>query len=60
MCSSDLRNAYFEKDNDARSGSKGDYIYRECDENGVEIISIMFEMKNEMDVWQRMRRGITI
>jgi len=41
--------AYFEKDNDARSGSKGDYIYRECDENGVEIISIMFEMKNEMD-----------
>ena len=32
-----------------RSGSKGDYIYRECDENGIEIISIMFEMKNEMD-----------
>ena len=32
-----FRNAYFEKDNDARSGSKGDYIYRECDENGVEI-----------------------
>ena len=44
-----FRNAYFEKDNDARSGSKGDYIYRECDENGVEIISIMFEMKNDMD-----------
>lgn len=44
-----FRNAYFEKDNDARSGSKGDYIYRECDENGVEIIFIMFEMKNEMD-----------
>lgn len=44
-----FRNAYFEKDNDARSGSKGDYIYRECDENGIEIISIMFEMKNEMD-----------
>ncbi len=44
-----FRNAYFEKDNDARSGSKGDYIYRECDDNGVEIISIMFEMKNEMD-----------
>lgn len=41
--------AYFEKDNDARSGSKGDFIYRECDENGVEIISIMFEMKNEME-----------
>lgn len=44
-----FQNAYFEKDNDARSGSKGDYIFRECDENGVEIISIMFEMKNEMD-----------
>ncbi|SFQ30404.1 hypothetical protein SAMN04487928_13122 [Butyrivibrio proteoclasticus] len=44
-----FRNAYFEKDNDARTGSKGDYIYRETDENGVEIISIMFEMKNEMD-----------
>lgn len=44
-----FKNAYFEKDNDARSGSKGDYIYRESDENGVEIISIMFEMKNEMD-----------
>lgn len=41
--------AYFEKDNDARSGSKGDFIYRECDENGVEVISIMFEMKNEME-----------
>ena len=39
--------AYFEKDNDARSGSKGDYIYREVDEEGNEIISIMFEMKNE-------------
>nr|MCR4990183.1 DUF2130 domain-containing protein [Lachnospiraceae bacterium] len=44
-----FKNAYFEKDNDARSGSKGDYIYRELDENGIEIISIMFEMKNEMD-----------
>lgn len=44
-----FKNAYFEKDNDARSGSKGDYIYSESDENGVEIISIMFEMKNEMD-----------
>ena len=41
--------AEFGKDNDARSGSKGDYIYREFDENGVEIISIMFEMKNEME-----------
>lgn len=44
-----FKNAYFEKDNDARTGSKGDYIFRETDENGVEIISIMFEMKNEMD-----------
>lgn len=44
-----FRNAEFGKDNDARSGSKGDYIYREYDENGIEIISIMFEMKNEMD-----------
>jgi len=42
-------NAYFEKDNDARSGSKGDYIYRENDESGTEVISIMFEMKNESD-----------
>lgn len=42
-----FRNAYFEKDNDARSGSKGDFIYREQDDDGNEIISIMFEMKNE-------------
>lgn len=42
-----FQNAYFEKDNDARTGSKGDFIYRENDENGNEIISIMFEMKNE-------------
>jgi hypothetical protein len=41
--------AYFEKDNDARSGSKGDYILRDSDEAGTEIISIMFEMKNESD-----------
>ena len=44
-----FKNAYFEKDNDVKENSKGDYIYRECDENGVEIVSIMFEMKNEMD-----------
>ncbi|MFU2205611.1 DUF2130 domain-containing protein [Streptococcus pluranimalium] len=42
-------NAQFSKDNDAKTGSKGDYIYREFDENGIEIISIMFEMKNEAD-----------
>jgi hypothetical protein len=41
--------AYFEKDNDAKTGSKGDYIYREEDQDGNEIISIMFEMKNEGD-----------
>ena len=41
--------AYFEKDNDAKTGSKGDFIYREADENGTEIVSIMFEMKNEND-----------
>lgn len=39
--------AYFEKDNDARTGSKGDYIFRDSDEAGTEIVSIMFEMKNE-------------
>lgn len=44
-----FQNAYFEKDNDARTGSKGDYIYRESDEYGTQFISIMFEMKNEMD-----------
>lgn len=44
-----FQHAYFEKDNDVRSGSKGDYIYRETDPEGVEFISIMFEMKNEMD-----------
>lgn len=44
-----FQNAYFEKDNDSKSGSKGDFIYRETDESGNEIISIMFEMKNEGD-----------
>ncbi|MBO4378504.1 MAG: DUF2130 domain-containing protein [Clostridia bacterium] len=42
-------NAYFDKDNDARTGSKGDFIFRESTEDGTEILSIMFEMKNEMD-----------
>ena len=41
--------AYFEKDNDASAGTKGDYIFRECDDAGNEVISIMFEMKNEND-----------
>ena len=44
-----FQNAYFEKDNDAKTGSKGDYIYRETDDAGNEVISIMFEMKNEGD-----------
>ncbi len=44
-----FQNAYFEKDNDAKTGSKGDYIYRESTPEGTEFISIMFEMKNEMD-----------
>ncbi len=44
-----FQNAYFEKDNDARTGSKGDFIFREESEDGTEFISIMFEMKNEMD-----------
>jgi len=44
-----FQKAYFEKDNNAKSGSKGDYIYRETDDFGNEIISIMFEMKNEGD-----------
>ena len=45
-----FKNAYFEKDNDSSSGSKGDYIFKEYDEGGNEILSIMFEMKNESDV----------
>lgn len=44
-----FQNAYFEKDNDARTGSKGDFIFRDRSEDGTEFISIMFEMKNEMD-----------
>ena len=44
-----FQKAYFEKDNDIRTGSKGDYIYREFDTDGTEFISIMFEMKNEMN-----------
>ena len=44
-----FKNVYFEKDNDVKTGSKGDFIFREFDESGTEIISIMFEMKNEAD-----------
>ncbi|WP_255529365.1 DUF2130 domain-containing protein [Salinibacterium sp. NK8237] len=49
--------AYFEKDNDARSGSKGDYIFKEADESGTEIVSIMFEMKNEADTTATKKRN---
>ena len=52
-----FRNAYFEKDNDARTGSKGDYIYREASEDGVEFISIMFEMKNENETTATKKRN---
>lgn len=44
-----LKNAYFEKDNDSKSGSKGDFIFRDKTDDGIEYISIMFEMKNESD-----------
>jgi len=50
-------NAYFEKDNDARTGSKGDFIYREKSAEGVEFISIMFEMKNEMESTDKKHRN---
>ena len=52
-----FKNAYFEKDNDASSGSKGDYIYREKDDEGTEFISIMFEMKNEADMTATKKRN---
>lgn len=52
-----FRHAEFGKDNDASTGSKGDYIYRESDENGTEIISIMFEMKNENETTSTKKRN---
>lgn len=52
-----FQNAYFEKDNNHSSGSKGDFIYRENDEHGNEIISIMFEMKNESDATATKKRN---
>ncbi len=52
-----FQNAYFEKDNDTTSGTKGDYIYRENDAQGVEIISIMFEMKNEGDETENKKKN---
>ncbi len=50
-------NAYFEKDNDGKSGSKGDYIFRDKDDAGTEIISIMFEMKNESDTTKTKKKN---
>ena len=52
-----FQNAYFEKDNDAKTGSKGDYIFRDKDSNGVEYISIMFEMKNESDTNSKKKKN---
>ena len=52
-----FQKSYFEKDNDSKSGTKGDYIYRENDEYGNEIISIMFEMKNEADATASKRKN---
>ena len=51
-------NAYFEKDNDASSGSKGDYIFRDRNEAGTEIVSIMFEMKNEGDTAATKKKNV--
>lgn len=53
-----FQNAYFEKDNDARTGSKGDYIYRDYDSDGNELISIMFEMKNESDTTSTKKKNV--
>ncbi|MDA8636718.1 DUF2130 domain-containing protein, partial [Rhodobacteraceae bacterium] len=52
-----FQTAYFDKDNDASSGSKGDYLFKDHEENGNEIISIMFEMKNEMDTTATKRKN---
>ncbi len=52
-----FQNAYFEKDNDARTGSKGDYIFKDFSQNNVEYISIMFEMKNESDATASKKRN---
>ena len=52
-----FRNAFFEKDNDASSGSKGDYIFRDFDDERNEIVSIMFEMKNELDTTSTKRKN---
>ncbi len=55
--STGFQNAYFEKDNDASTGSKGDYIFRESTDEGIEFMSIMFEMKNENDTTSTKKRN---
>jgi hypothetical protein len=57
MRSTAFARCYFEKDNDARSGSKGDYIFRDVDEAGIEAVSIMFEMKNESETTATKKRN---
>lgn len=52
-----FKNSYFEKDNDAKTGSKGDFIFRDFDDEGTEIVSIMFEMKNEADETERKHKN---
>lgn len=52
-----FQTAFFEKDNDASAGSKGDYIFKDHDENDTEIVSIMFEMKNEIDTTSTKRKN---
>ena len=52
-----FKNSYFEKDNDAKTGSKGDFIFRDFDEEGTEIVSIMFEMKNEADQTEKKHKN---
>jgi len=52
-----FKNSYFEKDNDAKTGSKGDFIFRDFDDEGTEIVSIMFEMKNEADQTEKKHKN---
>jgi hypothetical protein len=53
-----FQKAYFEKDNDAKSGSKGDFIFKDFDDEGLEVVSIMFEMKNESDTTKTKQKNV--
>jgi hypothetical protein len=53
-----FQKAYFEKDNDAKSGSKGDFIFKDFDDDGLEVVSIMFEMKNESDTTKTKQKNV--